>query len=422
MSLTTGICFTICLALIASASRRSADVFSPGRLFVFIWALVIGLTELKFSRFQHMWTADVWLQVLLGPIAFATGIYIIFVLNLRTPLRTPDEIRREWYTRAVRENRLYWLVVVLFLLYIFAFGVILFIKHVTPPLFSPRPDVARLEFTMFGIGLFLHNVAPIMFLSAVYGVAVPGHRARKWILAGLSVVASITYFTLLQRFQLMMGAAMIVVLVYYATKHLRWTTVFPYALGAVGLFYWVSTLRSAMQFFVLYLYRESKMTMPVAYAWITEPYMYVVMNVENLARGIGRLQQHTFGYYSLNYLFSISGLKHWVEEYFALDDTPFLVSGYNTYTSFWVYYRDFGIVGLALFPLLTGLAVGIIYYAMRQKPTLPLLCLYSLCVFLMLFSFFNNPLTLLWFVYSLAVTVVAFRVTQQPSPEASAAT
>jgi hypothetical protein len=28
----------------------------------------------------------------------------------------------------------------------------------------------------------------------------------------------------------------------------------------------------------------------------------------------------------------------------------------------------------------------------------------------MLFSFFNNPLTLLWFVYSLALTVVGFRL------------
>lgn len=411
MNLTSAACFLASFLLLISAFRKDADVFSPGRVFLLVWTLVFGLTELKFSRLQGTWTTAVWLQVLLGPLAFATGIFMTFAINIRTSLLTPGQIRLRWHTATVDGDRLFWLVVVLFLLYFLAFAVILFIKRVTPPLFSARPDIARLEFTMFGIGLFLHNVAPIMFLSAVYGVSVEGRRTRKWLLTVLSVLAAITYFTLLQRFQLMMGAAMIIVLVYYATRHLRWTTVLPYALGAVGLFYWVSTLRSAMQFFVLYLYRESKMTMPKAYAWITEPYMYVVMNVENLARGIARLEHHTFGYYSMNFLFSISGLKHWVESYFAVDDTPFLVSGYNTYTSFWVYYRDFGVAGVALFPLLTGIIVGTIYYRMRRTPTLTLLCLYSLCVFLMLFSFFNNPLTLLWFVYSLAVTAAVFRLT-----------
>jgi oligosaccharide repeat unit polymerase len=98
---------------------------------------------------------------------------------------------------------------------------------------------------------------------------------------------------------------------------------------------------------------------------------------------------------------------------------PYLVSGYNTYTSFWVYYRDFGILGITILPLLTGLAVGSIYYAVRRKPSLELIALYSLCVFLMLFSFFNNPLTLLWFVYSLALTVVGFRLMRRLTVKAA---
>jgi oligosaccharide repeat unit polymerase len=419
MNLVSGICLGLCLLIIVASVRRSADVFSPGRVFVFIWALVIGLAELKFSRLQHIWTIDVWLQVLLGPLAFLTGIFIVYVLNLNTPLLTGEEIRRSWRTKDLHAGRLFWTVVILFLLFIGAFGVIRFIKGITPPLFSARPSVARLEFTMFGIGLFLHNVAPIIFLSAVFAVVVEGQRTRKWVLAALSIVAVAIYFTLLQRFQILMGAVMIVVLVYYTTRHLRWTTVFPYMVGAVGLFYWVSTLRSAMQFFFLYLYRESRMTFPAAYAWLTEPYMYFVMNVENLARGIARLENHTWGYYSLNFLFSISALKHWVEEYFAVDDMPYLVSGYNTYTSFWVYYRDFGILGITILPLLAGLAIGSTYYAMRRKPSLERVALYSLCVFLMLFSFFNNPLTLLWFVYSLALTVVGFRLMRRLTVKAA---
>jgi hypothetical protein len=37
----------------------------------------------------------------------------------------------------------------------------------------------------------------------------------------------------------------------------------------------------------------------------------------------------------------------------------------------------------------------------------------------MLFSFFNNPLTLLWFVYSLALTVVGFRLMRRLTVKAA---
>jgi oligosaccharide repeat unit polymerase len=144
--------------------------------------------------------------------------------------------------------------------------------------------------------------------------------------------------------------------------------------------------------------------------------MYFVMNVENLARGIQKLDHYTYGYYSFNFLFSLSGLKHWIEEYFVLDDTPYLVSGYNTYTSFWVYYRDFGLLGVTFFPLVVGFAIGAVYYAMRNRPGLEIIALYSLGMFLIFFSFFNNPLSLLWFVYSLVVTLIGFRMILKSRP------
>jgi oligosaccharide repeat unit polymerase len=412
MNLTSGFCFGVCLLCIVSSFRRDADPFSPGRVFTVIWSLAIGLVELKFSRLQEIWPAEVWFQVLLGPLAFLTGIFITYVLNLNTPVLGKDQIRRVWRTRELQADRLFWIVVLLFALYAVAFLIILVIKGTTPPLFSLRPGTARLEFTMWGVGLFLHHVAPIMFLSVVFAVAVRGHRTRKWILAGMTLVSVLTYFTLLQRYQLMMGATMAFGLTYYTTRHIRWSTILPYLLGSVGLFYWVSTLRSAMNLFLVYLYRESKMTFPVAYAWATEPYMYVSMNLEDLARGIARLDHHTYGYYSFNFLVSLSGLKHWIESYFVLDDTPYIVSGYNTYTAFWVYYRDFGDFGLLLLPLIAGLIIGTLYYAMRREPTLDRISLYSLCIFVMLISFFNNPLSLLWFVYSAAITVLAFWLTR----------
>jgi len=416
MNLFSAACFIVCLLFLVESFRRESDLFSPGRMFVMIWTLAFGLMELKLSRLQNVWPTEVWLQVVLGPLAFLTGVFIIYVQNLDRPLRRLNDVRLVWQAHDVHAGRLFRVVVLLFGLYALAFCIILFLKGITPPLFSDRPGESRVEFTMFGIGLFLHNVAPIMFLTVVYAVSVEGQRSRKWMLGLLSFLAVLTYLTLLQRYQLMFGAVMAVGVAYYTTRHLRWATVIPYIAGAVGVFYWVSTLRSAIKLFLVYLYLASRMKFPVEYAWATEPYMYVSMNLENLARGIERLQQHTYGYYTFNFLASLSGLKHWIETYFALDETPFLVSSYNTYTAFWVMYRDFGIAGIMVLPLLAGLLIAWLYYAMRRAPSLESIALYSLCIFVILISFFNDPLAFLWFVYSIAIGAAALRYTRAEHP------
>ena len=220
--------------------------------------------------------------------------------------------------------------------------------------------------------------------------------------------SSVTFF-LLQRFQLVLTVVVCVVLAYYATRHFRPATLVPYTGVAVGLFYLVSSLRSGIELYFIYLYKLSQMRFPRAYAVFTEPYMYFVMNVENLARAIARHEQFTMGYYTFDFMLALTGLKHWIASYFGLTEMPYLISDYNTYTGYWVYYRDFGPLGLVVFPLALGIAIGLIYYSLRTRPGLSILTVYGGCVFLILFSFFNNPLTFLWFVYNIIVAALVLR-------------
>jgi oligosaccharide repeat unit polymerase len=226
----------------------------------------------------------------------------------------------------------------------------------------------------------------------------------------MSVVSVLTYFFLLQRFQLAMAAIMCIAVLYYATRHLRFTTVGLYLLGGSLFFYWISTLRSGLDLFIYYLHRNSQMKFSPAYAIFTEPYMYVVMNLENFARSIEKLDHFTLGYFTLDPIFAFVGLKHWVIEYFGLNYTPYLISGYNTYTAYWWYYRDFGAIGIAFIPLLLGIVIGILYYRMRRNPSLTTISAYGVSVFIMMVSFFNNPLQFLWFVYNLSVIYFTFRL------------
>ncbi|MGA9121573.1 MAG: O-antigen polymerase [Bacteroidota bacterium] len=412
MTMASWACFLAGGLILTETFVLRRDLLSPGRLFSVLWFLVIGLTDLKLSRFQHEWSAEAWVYVLLGPCSFLLGIFIAYVVHMNKPLLTVREMRNTWRNQIVIEPRLFVSVVVAFLLFVGAFLFIRYVKGVPAPLFSKTPGITRAEFTVFGLGLFLHNVVIILFFTVTYHLLVRGNNSRKWILKILSGVSVILYFFLLQRFELFLTIVACTVLLHYATHRLRPRVVVLYSSFIVLLFYWVSTLRSGLGLFIYYLYQDSRMRFPPKFAILTEPYMYIAMNLENFARGVEKIQSHTFGYYSFDFLLAVTGLKHPLATYFGLDDTPFLISGYNTYSGFWVYERDFGILGVVFIPVLLGLGAGWLYYALRRTPTLYNLGLYGLAVFAILFSFFNNPLSFLWFMYTVAGMIVIIRFVQ----------
>ncbi len=407
MNLISMFCFPLCIGIVLLGLRRGVDVLSPGRVFVFVWSLAIGLTELKFSGLQHEWSAESWIQVLLGPGSFLVGVFVTYVIHANAALLPVEAIRDRWGGDRVEGNRLFWAICCAFALYLLAYGVIFFVKGVTPPLFSLDPGESRKEFQIFGLGLFLHNVVIIVVLTVIYHLKIQEHRLKKQILKLISLISVVTYFFLLQRFQLAMAAVVSVAVVYYAKGLPRLRKMALYAAMVVPLFLWVSTLRAG-QFFIYYLYRNSRMKFSPAYAVFTEPYMYLVMNLENFARAIEKSKTFTFGKYTFDFALAATGLKHWIDEYFGLVDTPYLVSGYNTYTAFWTFYRDFGVLGIALIPLLIGMAVGSVYYRMRKSPSIGNLVAYGACVFVVIISFFNNPLQFLWFVYNMVAIYAIF--------------
>jgi oligosaccharide repeat unit polymerase len=407
MSMVTLICFVICLAIIASALRRDADALSPARVFGFVWAFAVGLTDLKLSGLQHIWAMSSWVALFIGISSFLLGTLVAFVHNLGKPLLSVESIRRSW-TNDIDERKLFISITVVFVLYMIAYMVITFIKGVSPPLFSAKPWIARKEFTMFAIGLFLHNVVVVAFFSVAYVLIAKREKRKRWIVLGMTAISMLTYFFLLQRLQIMMTAIVCATLIYYTTNHLRKSTVLWYFVGASIFFLLVSSLRAG-QVLILYLYTMSKMTFSPAYAIFTEPYMYVAMNLENFARSVARLDSLAFGYYTFDFATAIVGIKHWISEYFSMVENPYLVSNYNTYTAFWTYYRDFGVFGIAIIPAILGWGIATAYYWLRTSPNIRNLTFYSMAMFVMFMSFFNSPIGFLWFVYNAIVITIVLR-------------
>jgi oligosaccharide repeat unit polymerase len=176
------------------------------------------------------------------------------------------------------------------------------------------------------------------------------------------------------------------------------------------LMYGVSTIRTSKAI-VNFLYYGARMKYSVKYAFLTEPYMYVSMNLENFANAVNKLDGHTYGYYTFDFILALTGLKHWLGEYLKIGEFPHLLSGsYNTYTMFFAYYRDFGIIGVCIIPFALGVIVSSQYYRLRRKPDIAGVCAYGVFVYVIIFSFFIPMLSWLHFVFNFAVILLASRL------------
>lgn len=413
MSLVSGICFLISFVILISWLRKGSDLLAPGKVFGFVWAFSIGITDFKFSGLQHQWSLEVWLHMIIGPISFILGTVLVYAFNLNREIWSNYMLRSRRDLYGVDNNRLYTAITVLFYLFMFAFIAIV-IKAGTIPILSPEPSKIRANFNMFGIGLFIHNMVLIVFFTFIYFLYEKKNKRKRRMLAFYSSSSFLLYALTLQRYQLFLTIVMVFILLYYTTFRIKPRTVIIVLSVIVLFFLAVSSVRAG-EFVIMVLYKFSKMKFSAKYAIFTEPYMYVAMNLENYARTVEKLENFTFGFYTFDFLTAISGLKHWLIKYFVLEETPFLVSDYNTYSAFMTYYRDFGLLGIFFIPLLGGLGVGSLYYSFKAEPSLMKLSFYSILMFGLIFSFFNSAFGFLWYIYNLVAIFFVFKYIKSPT-------
>jgi len=394
--------------------RKNTDVLSPARVFGITWSLVFGLANLKLSRLQFEWTFIQWISALMGPISFLIGLYFTYVFNMGARLLPIYEIRQKVREQKINDKRLFYLTIFSFIIYLIGFIAVYSIKGQIP-LFSFNPSATRTEFTFFGIGLFIHNVSVVIIFSIIYHLFTKKNNNRKLIIKIIAFITIITYLSLLQRYALMMTAFISFAYLYYTSRSISFKSMAVFISTGILVIYTVATLRAG-KIIQLALYKTSQMKYSSSYAIFTEPYMYIVMNIENFVHAVNKLEQHTYGYFTFNYVLALTGMKHWVEEYYSINETPFLFSGYNTYTLFWAFYRDFGVFGLTFIPMALGLFVGSVYYSLRRDPTIEYVAFYSIIVFVMGMSFFINLLGFLWFVYIIAWIVIILRSIRLKTP------
>ena len=410
-------CFLICVGIVCTCFKRDADILSPGRVFGFVWSLVLGLNSLKLSGIQHEWSSQSWMLLLLGIASFLVGTFIAYIQNLRLTLVPISVMRSEVRKQPIDGNWLFNLIVILFVVYLVSFLIIFLVKG-TVPILGLKKGFSRTEFSLLGLGLFLRHITIIIVLVLMYHIFVTKSVNHKRMLKFVLAVSVITYLLTLQRGPFFVVGPMCFTLLYYTTRRIKFRTAAIIFLSVFLLFYFVSSLRAG-EFIHKALYLDWKMKIPSQYAFITEPYSYIVMDLEYFSQSVDRLESFTYGYYTFDFLLALTGLKHWMADYFNIISNPYAPIGWKDYTALWPFYRDFGVIGLTAFPLLIGLVIGNYYYVMRSRPSLQKIIVYSIMVYVMAISFFYFPVPWLWFVYNAVVFYLVLKIVTKKQLQSS---
>ncbi len=404
------ISFTVFFLLIATSFKKSADLFSPSRVFGLVWSLTIGLTELKLSRLQHVWNSYEWLMLSIGIVSFFLGTFIMYVSNFQKKIIPLNSIRLFFTKKVVDEKKFRNIVFILFGVYVVSFlGNYLIEGYL--PVFHERSAQARMYWGVFGIGLTVHVATPLILFVVTFIKLAKPTRLTKYSCVIIIFITFFTYLTILQRFNLIFAIVAVVTILYYSSNFLKVKNVLIAMAIFIGLMYSVQFLRFS-NIALSYMYSVAQMKFNFKYAIFTEPYMYFVMNLENLVTGFRLLEEHTYGYFTFEFLLSLFGIKNLAVDYFNFKNFLFLKSSYNTYSMFWDYYRDFGTIGLSLIPFSLGLLSSTIYYKMRMNPSLVLISSYSIIMFVICISFFENTIGLLHFIFNTVLIVLLARYVQ----------
>ncbi len=414
MSWVSIICLSLCFLIVSTAFTRRADVFAPYRVFGFIWFLAIGLTDLKFSFYQREWSVYSWFVLFIGVGSALLGFFIVAVTFLDQPMLSLREQRKKILERPVNEEVLFWSIIVLASLYTIGFIAEVLVAGGVPA-FAAKPDRARVDFGFFGMHLFVTMMPTILLLATEYFVFVrDGSRKRRksLVIAAYSFVF-LSFALLLVRFLYVMWGVPTLCFLYYATNRVKLK---HFVLSIAGFFGFLQILRSirSIGYVENYSYVIARVRFPKTYSAFTEPYMYIVMNLENFARSVEQWTSFTYGYFTLDFLMALTGLKHPLAKEFGLVERPFLISSYNTFSFLMPFYQDFGVIGVAVIPFLIAVTIGYTYHTMRRRPTIANAMVYSFGVSILVLSFFIHALGMLSIFLNLCVLIfVNYRMLPQ---------
>ena len=376
--------------LYVSDYRKSKNLIHLRGLFSLFWVGGQGVSCLKLSKLQGPWSFETWVCLMFAFIGF----WATFELLSRY-LGNSREERPKWHGFLGGQQGIYHCILAVTLISLAAFLLEAFVLGYVP-LFVRGVPHAYSEFHISGVHYFTVSCVLVPALSILYFYTERGRKGgQAAVVLTMDAIALLIPILCVSRFQLILAVAMAVFTYIVLQKNMELYYVAGLILLMVPLYILLTVARSHD---VTYLNGIFEMKYDRTPIFITQPYMYIANNYDNLNCLVEQLPAHTWGLRMLFPVFALTGLKFLKP---ALVSFPIFVTKpeLTTVTLFYDAYYDFGLIGVLLFSCLLG-AVSYYLVTSLKKIRNPIGYLFYVQLALYLvFSFFttwfSNPTT--WF-------------------------
>ena len=388
----------------AYAGSRNGTYLTLEGIFLISWIGGQALAQLRLSRLQQVWCPQTWCLLFLTVICFFLASRLEEklhpVLSARLSRKKSGRDARAAAPAAQSLGRAAVLITAISVAsLLFEFSRLHFL-----PVFSPWPH-AYFYFHVKGFHYITVSAIYVPALAVLYrnrsrqeGLA---ERRLDAAVAVCTVIAVLVPIVLVSRYQLFFAAFFAVVCYVAVGKKLTPRAIILLFVAAAAGYAVLTVLRHHDVEYLNGIFEPRWERMPI---FITQPYMYIVNNYENLNCLVEKIETHSHGARSFMPFFALTGLKNQLPELPVFKTKTEL----STLTIFYDSYYDFGPAGSAVLAFLLGWWGAFVQRIARTNPNPACLLLYGQTAVYFVLSFFMPWTSDLSVWFGLFVTLLVY--------------
>ncbi len=421
--------------IIVEVTVRRSDFFSPGRIYLFLHALTMGIAFLSLDKAMTPFQPFTWLVYLGSGAAYLLGVWIAWSMGKLYPHEVrPVGIDAPYGkndTRGTIDSGYNWtlhlkLAMIFFLLFVAALTFASLGIGTLPILAKDKAMAIRNIFKVnifSSIGLSYGGMVAVLFFMAIFRP----RRRRLWfnLAFWMMLVTLGIYITALSRSGLVFFTLFALVYYHQAVRRLSIPKLSIFFLVSFSLFLGTAYLKLT-NFQKQYGLNVKPAQLMVKLLNI--PYIYVANNFWNLDYALNPEVYHerhpaTYGFTTVSGIFDMllvpgGSAGSAIRDAGGYDDQfqehVVKVKGLNTVGYQWGLYKDFGLPGTLLCPFAFGLLFGLVYGQMRRSPTVANTALYAYLSYFVGMSWFLAFWESMIYIYGLmfvsAICYLGYRI------------
>lgn len=383
------ICLAVALLCLLFAWLGKRDFFNPASVYIFTQTLTLGIAYFKLDPAMTDFRWFTWLVWLGSMAAFIFGVLTYHFAaggrpNFVAPPGPPE--RYNWHRHFA---------VSLLLFFAFLIGVVMMVYTVGNfILFTGESEKwvsADAEYIPYNPELVLSSPLVVMwFAVASFRSLNPCRKIRVFSKIMVVVTIIIATCTYPSRTPLFLSLGTLIILFNFLRKRIpAWFILLGVLLG-FSFFIAIALLRAQ--------YGTRSLEGMAAKAVISIPYNYVANNYWNMDYALNPpvddiIHPFTYGVDAFSGMFSyVRGIPGALRDMNGWDSdgnaSSIKVGGYNTFGYQWHVYKDFGMVGVVLFPFFAGFLMSWLYRKVMVENSVGLWLIWAIALYFLGWSFF----------------------------------